>query len=497
MSGLRRFFARYGIWLGVLALVALAGLGFYLVRQYRPSKELTLATGRPGGAYYAFAEEYQKLLAEQGYTLNIVPTAGSVETLELLKQGEVDAGFVQTYVARDRDVAGLVSLASLFYEPLWIFYRPDRIERPVARLADLRGLTIGAGEAGSGTQAVAEFVLAENGITAENTTLLTLTNAEASRQLLAGELDAAMMISAVESEVLQELVTSPEVEILSIDRAPAYQLRYGDMAVIALPQGAIDLARDIPRTDKTLLAAVAMLVAQEDIALDWERLLLTTAVAVHGEGGLLETRGEFPSSQYVDIPISSDALAYLEHGSTGLDRFLPLWIASRLEWMLFVIVPLLIVIYPLLRGGPVAFASFTRFRIYRGYKRLRRIDAGINRYSLSELDQHIAELAQARASVVSRMNVPILYLNDLYALIYQMDIVSNRLMERRRVLAEGARQIEASVAGGAPEPDGVPEQDGAPEYDGEQAGDAVVAPGVTSGAARGEAEAESQSGAGT
>lgn len=328
---MRRFLARNVHWIVILVVVALIGVAVYAAQEFFSPHEITFATGQPGGAYYTFAQQYQKRLAEEGYTLTLRPTVGVVKRLELLRQGEVDAGLVQTFVVGKQDVSELASLGSLFYQPLWIFYRTDQITSTVAGLADLKGLRVSIGEGGSGTPALAQRVLNDSGITSENTTLVAQTNAIASEKLRAGDLDATLMILAVDSNTVQQLAAAPNIGILSIDRAPAYQLHYDNLAVVTVPEGAIDLPRNLPHEDKTLLAVVAMLVVRKDLPLKWERLLLTTAHEVHGKGALLEKRGEFPSSQYVDIPISPKAEALLNNGYTGLNRWLPLWLVPYLN----------------------------------------------------------------------------------------------------------------------------------------------------------------------
>ena len=149
---------KYSLWaLGAVLIGALIYLLFGFI-QSRPPQEFTIATGREGGAYYEFATQYRDIVAEEGYTLNIRPTAGSVETLELLNSGEVDVGFVQSGTAAGIDVSTLHSLASVFYEPLWIFYNRENYEAPEI-LPELTDIRIGVGEAGSGTNQAAMFLL--------------------------------------------------------------------------------------------------------------------------------------------------------------------------------------------------------------------------------------------------------------------------------------------------------------------------------------------------
>src|SRR3990170_2619334 len=111
------------VW-GLLALVVL--LGFVVTYQYvgaPPPKVVRIATGAQNGAYYGFSQEYARLLANDGISLEVVATAGSVENLELLKKGKVSLALIQGGSAAKDDKERLHSLGSLFLEPVWIFTR--------------------------------------------------------------------------------------------------------------------------------------------------------------------------------------------------------------------------------------------------------------------------------------------------------------------------------------------------------------------------------------
>ena len=101
---------------GLLVAAAL-GLGLLLANRFSgplPPRTLSISTGRPGGAYHEFALEYRRLLARQGFDLEVRPSAGSVETLQRLSAGEVTAGFVQGGTATAGGSQGVVALASVF-----------------------------------------------------------------------------------------------------------------------------------------------------------------------------------------------------------------------------------------------------------------------------------------------------------------------------------------------------------------------------------------------
>ena len=188
----------------VIALPVLVALtvGVAAVNRFAgplPPRTFSMSTGREGGAYHQFALEYRRLLARQGFTLVIEPGPGSVETVRRLRRGEVTVGFVQGGTADDSDAEQLVSLASVFYEPLWIFHRRSL---RVTSLGELRGRRVAAGEEGSGTRALALQLLAASRVTPQNTDVLALTNDDAEARLRDGRIDAAIFVISPRAAVV-------------------------------------------------------------------------------------------------------------------------------------------------------------------------------------------------------------------------------------------------------------------------------------------------------
>src|SRR5882757_8863192 len=147
---------------GPAALLALLALIVtYHFVQPAPPRHIIFATRQDGGAYFLFGLRYQALLAREGIDVTVRPTSGSIENIHLLKKGEADVAFVQGGTGASVDAPGLRSLASLYYEPIWIMVRKHT---GIDRLADLKGRRIGIDQEGSGTRAAALLLLADNGI---------------------------------------------------------------------------------------------------------------------------------------------------------------------------------------------------------------------------------------------------------------------------------------------------------------------------------------------
>ena len=152
------------ITLGPILLLSLAGIWF-AVRFVRPAppKSVTITAGPDGSMFRIAADKYQTILARNGITLNILPSDGSVENLKRLNDRslQVDIGFVQGGVVADMQAERLVSLGSMFYQPLAVFYRS---KRPLYRLSQFSGKRLAIGVEGSGARALASTLLKANGI---------------------------------------------------------------------------------------------------------------------------------------------------------------------------------------------------------------------------------------------------------------------------------------------------------------------------------------------
>jgi TRAP-type uncharacterized transport system substrate-binding protein len=105
----------------LVALIAALLWGAYSWLQPTPPKTLILATGPEQSAYDVFGQQYEKALAAYGIRVQLLPSEGTADNLELLRSGQADVGFVQggSALLQRSDRESLQTLGSLFVEPLW------------------------------------------------------------------------------------------------------------------------------------------------------------------------------------------------------------------------------------------------------------------------------------------------------------------------------------------------------------------------------------------
>jgi TRAP transporter TAXI family solute receptor len=417
------------LWATVLGALALIGGAFWLASRYiapAPPSRIVMTVGQEGGAYEKLAKEMQLALAQSGIKLELRTTQGASEDLRLLNDpaSGVTLAVVQGGVATEADGDNLMSLAALYREPMWVFYREGM---KVERLSALKGKRLSIGPQGSGVRHLAEALLQANGIQADNTALGDWPSGEAARKLVLKELDAIMVVGAPESNLINLLMRQPGLRLLSFDQAEAYARRFPFLAALSLPKGSFELGRNIPQRDVQLVAPTANLVVRDDIHPALIDLLMDAATDIAGDAGMLRHEDEFPSPKGVDIPLSEDADRYMKNGPSFLHKHLPFRFAVWADRLVVLLIPLLAVLVPVVRLAPVVYAWRIKSRIYRWYGRLKQLEF--------ELDLEGAALPKAEALTrlddiergVSQIRTPLAFSENLYNLRAHIELVRQRL----------------------------------------------------------------------
>ena len=410
----------------------IAGIGFVIAYQFvepAPPKRIVITTGSDSGAYYHFAQRYATILARDGVTLEVRSSAGSLQNLERLKADEAQVGFVQGGVIEPKsdpdevDDSGLLSLGSMFYEPVWVFYRG---EQPLTRLTELRGKRIAIGAEGSGVRQLARQLLEANEVPVSDR-LLPLSGLVAAEELQQGRIDAAFVIASEKAPVVQVLLRSPGVKVMSFAQAGAYQRRFPFLTKLTFPHGVADLVRDFPPEDIKLLALTANLIIRDDLHPALQTLLLQAASEVHGKSGFFQDVGEFPSYKDQMLPLSPDAARYFKSGAPFLQRYLPFWLAVLIDRLIVLLVPVFALLIPLLKVAPAIYTWRVRSKVFRCYGELRFLEDDLkNHFDPARLDDYRQRL-DALDEEASQLHVPLGFTDLVYTLREHVNLVRHML----------------------------------------------------------------------
>ncbi|MCW8943461.1 MAG: TAXI family TRAP transporter solute-binding subunit [Sedimenticola sp.] len=406
--------------------ILLVLIGFILTYQFvqpAPPDSISIASGQKEGAYYLFSQQYQKRLQQEKIQLEVVNTAGSIENIQRLIRGDVQAALVQGgTTGHDAAETDLRSLGSLYFEPIWVFHRKNV---PVLHLTDLLGKRIAIGAEGSGTRALALQLLADNDINLSNTPLVTLSGRAAADALLSGEIESAFFVASPMSPVVRALLDSDQIKLMNFDRADAYTRTHRFLSSVVLPEGVINMRRNLPAEKTVLLAASANLVVREDLHPALMGLLLQAAQGVHNKGGWFEEKDQFPTPDYLVYPLSSEAERFYKYGPPFLQRYLPFWAATLVDRLKVMLLPFLALMIPLIKIMPPIYRWRMRSRIYRWYKEVLDID---HRLFTDDADLHQAQSALARIEhEVAHIDIPLSYAEELYDLRLHISLIQQKL----------------------------------------------------------------------
>jgi TRAP transporter TAXI family solute receptor len=408
----------------LVALLIIAIAGYWLIDP-APPKKIVVSISKQDGNYLAYASLYGVLLQQDGVTLEIRESEGPAQSLAALrnKDADVDMAFMPGGVARLESTVGLVSLGSLYYEPLWIFHGT---KSKVDTLSGLKGKRIATGRAGSGSSILSSMLLDAAGVTAQNSKLLEIGDEEAAESLRRGTVDAIFLSGVPTTPLIQKVAAMPGIELTDLSEAEAFSRQFNFLHHLVLPKGALSLEYDLPPNEVNMLAPTVTLVARESMHQALVYLVLKVISRVHGGAGMLQQAGEFPSDKDADFEISSQAKQFYESGPPFLDRYLPFWAATFVNRVLIILLPLAALAIPLSRIAPAVYNWLIKSRIYKLYGELRFLELQLRNAGQDELPGLRKEL-DAIDNKVNNMRLPVAFSSHLYELRSHIGLVRARL----------------------------------------------------------------------
>lgn len=376
-----------------------------------PPTAITFAAGGVDGRYYALAQDYAEALSKHGIEVEVLETAGSVENYALLGSGDADVALLQGGIASDADREAVQSLGGMFAEPFWIFVRGDL---DAADFGDLHTLTIAAGPNGSGTRAMTERLQHEWG--GAWTAPSPLSGNAAASALIGGDVDAAVFTASVDASYVQRLLRDETVRLIGVRRANGLAMRDPALAKVTLYEGVVDMDRNIPASDVSLIAAIAQLGVREDLHPALQAVLLEAAEPLHGVGTMITPGGTYPDAAKTDLELSSEARRYYRKGPTFLRRYFSFGWANFLERAWVFLIPLITLMIPLVQMAPPVYRWRIRRKIYIWYNDLHDLERrGFDAADDAARQKVLAEI-QALQHEVGRVEVPVSYNDELYHL---------------------------------------------------------------------------------
>ena len=386
----------------LLALLVALAIGAILIAEPAPPKRVVMASGTPGGSYEALTLRYKAFLQAYGIEVEIQPSAGPMQNLHWLNGQEpspkpIDIALTQGGLARDLpNLEKLIYLGSIDYEPIFFILRKDLEQKISSNLVEsFAKLAVGVGSTGSGTEVQFERLLKLDGDIKSKPNLIHIEDQKATEALTKGDLDGLVLVDGIESKNLFQLANAPGLTVLNFPRAQAYHRRLPYLSVLQVPEGSINLEKNIPANNKTILSTTTSLIARKDLHPAIQFLLMRAAAEINGGGSFFSEPGEFPRFDNSSIPRSEVATEYYATGSPYLQRHLPFWLAELIDRLILVIMPFAALAYPIIISLPkYRFRRMNR-KIWTAYTQLKDLEMGIMfGYDPSKYDEYQKRLKE-------------------------------------------------------------------------------------------------------
>jgi TRAP-type uncharacterized transport system substrate-binding protein len=367
-------------------------------------------------------------------TLKILESQGSIDNLHRMAdpKSKVDIALVVSGLTVDEDTSSLESLGSLFYQPLTIFYRSPN---PIKRLSELQGHSIAIGTEGTATHFIAMAMLKQNEIEPGGSTKLLDLEGEDARNALLHRQAEAIFLSGDSSPpaTIKELLHQDGVRLFDFEQASAYVRRFPYLNKLVVPAGAFDLGENLPATDIDLLAPTVELVVRPNLHPAISDLLIEAAMEVHSHASLLQQAGQFPTPAIHTFPISAEAARYYKSGDKSfVYRHFPFWLASLLDRVIVLLVPIFVVVIPSLKYLPQLYKWRINSRIHKRYGELMALEReSLRPMSEARRNELLARLREIEEAVIKR-KIPGSHAEQLYLLRQHISFVREQLTRESR-----------------------------------------------------------------
>lgn len=408
----------------IVTVIVLAAIFSLIVLIPPAPKEITLLTGPAGGSDHELGVSLAGYLEEEGLHVNLKTTSGAKQKLRLLASGaENTVAFLPVFMEKtlddSTDTSRLVSLGSVSYQPMWLFYRN---ELQIQDIPDLRGYAVALGNEDSVVGHVSRFLLDINNINGqvEPNTLTNVNPAAITRALRDGKIDAAFALGQPSSGNISALLSDEKIAFLSFERADAYLALNKAISKYRVPEGVFDLANNIPSRDMMLLGVTTNLVTLDSFYPTTIPVLLKAVSKIDVQPASIDSAKSFPNAENVTLPLAKTAVRYYNQGEKGLSKVLPYKITRWLNHLGFVVLPLLTIVVVLLKIVSVLLKVRASIRFNGFYKRLESIDqARVSGAESSLIHRDIDELDKACSGFSAPRSMREQYLN-LCQLVHDM-----------------------------------------------------------------------------
>lgn len=417
-------FLTIGLPIGILIIVSLIFAIRYL--DPAPPNHLTIAIGDDQSDVQYVIKRYQRILKANGVNLEVKLSSGPIENLRLLEDDTsgVSAAFVQDGLGSVDNQPDVESLGSLYYEPIWVFYRS---KNDYTYFSQFIGERIAVGKLGHGTQVLAERLLTISGLDPTEAQLINMNSTESALALKKGTIDAAIFMLPADSPIIHDLAIQKDLKLMDVSQAEAISRKDAAFRHLVLPRGALDLESNVPSKEINLISSTTTLLVRDDLHPALAYLLLKAATEVHNTSGILEKHGEFPTGKDDSFTLSKDAVQFYKTGGPFWQRYLPYWLAAWFDRFIFLVIPMVAFVLPLVRLIPKIYNWRLRTKIYQRYGELKFIETEIKLDATKAEQENYLQQINLIEERVDKMKMPKNFSEYIYSLKGHIQFVRDRI----------------------------------------------------------------------
>ncbi|WP_171230351.1 TAXI family TRAP transporter solute-binding subunit [Ruegeria sp. HKCCA4008] len=417
----------------ILFPLIFVGLLVFLIFGLKPPNSIKLAAGINGGGYWQVGQLYKAELARDGIQVVLVETEGSVENIQRLVSGEVDAAFVQGGLELPQDES-LQSLGAIFLEPMVVFRgKSSPVGANAGEWGDIR---LAAGSQASGTRAAALALIEAAGLQNVGIDLVDVGGHDAIKALYANEADAALFVAPLDAPYLMDAIFDPEIIFVPMALVDALALKLSGANSVTVPAGSITLDPPRPPEDVKILALRASLIAASDLHPAVTDRLVNAAKNIHSEPNILQSAREYPNTASPPVTLNKIATELINSGPNFLHGVLPYWIAAQFGSVLLLLLPLLFLV-PFLRIVPSSYVWFQKRRVWRFYQRIAALEEELGKAQTSTEVEEVAKNIEDVDTALANLNLPLAYRQGAYDARLHIDLIRQEIARRRTAKNDG------------------------------------------------------------
>lgn len=298
----------------LIVVVLVGAVAAFVLATINTDTRITLGAGSPGSLSFLTAKSMRKGLEDKGFDVEIVSTEQTLTLIDDLADPNNPIDI--TFIADEIDVkaySSLTSLGTVSRQPFLFATMPSA--HGITSLAQAKGKRIDIGPSGSIRAEFSTQVLAEFGVTPENSTFLQLPALAGYRDVEDANIDILTTRWDDPRGFIVDELLSGKLRIVPIPEAQALSGFIKSAQAVEIPYGALQVTPPVPDDDIPTIAQLMTVVAGDKLSSAAAYAVAQELVQDFSAGSQFSEPGEFPNFTDRQLPINPYAAEFYATGS--------------------------------------------------------------------------------------------------------------------------------------------------------------------------------------